>query len=53
MTISSMLGLRTAEPFIVGDLSVPIGTREATTIESGDVGDAVKDGKHTILASCA
>lgn len=47
MTVSTMLGIRAPSPFIVGDLSAPIGTREAATIESGDVGDSVKDGKES------
>lgn len=45
MISSTMLGLRTPTPFVVGDLSAPIGSRKAATIEDGDVGDHVKDGK--------
>lgn len=49
MTISTMLGIRTPAPFVVGDLSAPIGTRKAATIDSGDVGDNVKDGMFAVF----
>lgn len=49
MTFSTMLGLRQSAPFVVGDLSATIGTRKAATIESGDVGDGVKDGKQVLV----
>jgi hypothetical protein len=36
MTLLSSLGLRTAQPFVVGDLSAPIGSRKVATIGSDD-----------------
>lgn len=51
MTISSMVGLSKPSPFVVGDLSSPIGTKEAATMQSGDVGDEVTDGQFFIFFS--
>lgn len=48
MGLATLLGLRSTKPFVVGDLSAPLGSRQARSIATGDVGEDVKEGEEKV-----